>query len=186
MTVQTTKLTPSLLARKILCTAYMPAPFLQGERLIFLGLHAMTVVKVIARHLRMGYTLKDVERRGNGYRTDLILVSPSGIRRVSEVKCAKEIKEVHRIQAALYANAEVDEIAVSNRNNDEVLDTRFVQDILKRAQLTRQLFTQNPSATASTYTPHHDICGMCANVACPFLALPHASAPQMRPRCRIW
>jgi len=184
MTVQrATKLTPWLLSRKIICAAYLPAPFNDAERVIFLGLHAMTVVKVIARHLRMGYMLKDVERRGNGYRTDLILVSPSGARRVSEVKSAKEIKEVHRIQAALYANAEVDEIAVSNRDNDEVLDPRFVQDILKRAQLTRQLLIRDPSAAASIYTPHHDICGMCANVACPFLARPNASAPQMRARC---
>jgi hypothetical protein len=177
------KLTPWLLSRKIICAAYLPAPFNDAERALFLGLHAMTVVKVIARHLRMGYVLKDVERRGNGYRTDLILVSPSGRRRVSEVKSAKEIKEVHRIQAALYANAEVEEIAVSNRNNDEVLDARFVQDILRRAQLTRQLLTQDPSAAASAYTPHHDICGMCANGACPFLAQPNASALQTETRC---
>ena len=168
MTVQTTKLTPSLLARKILCTAYMPAPFGQGERLVFLGLHAMTVVKVIARHLRMGYRLRSVERGGKGYRIDLLFDGDSGRTRIVEVKSSKQMKEVHRIQAALYPHASADEIVVSNRETDEVLTPDFIEQTHRQAELTRQLLAGNPTLASTTYTPHHDICYTCANLSCPF------------------
>ena len=181
MNVQgTLRLPPSLLARKVLCTAYVSAPFNERERLRFHGLHAMTVVRVIARHLKMGYRLKTVERGGNGYRIDLLFEAIySGKTRLAEVKASKRIREVHRIQAALYPHASADEIVVSNRETDEVLSSKFIQEIQRRAELTRQSLMDDPAHAATTYTPHLDCCYTCANSSCRFLgkAQPTATYP---------
>ncbi len=114
MTVQSTlRLPPSLFARKLLCTAYVSAPFNQVDRLKFQGLHAMTTIRVISRHLQLGYRLMEVERGGNGYRIDLLFEAIStGRKRLDEVKSSKKIREVHRIQAALYAAFRFTEISM--------------------------------------------------------------------------
>jgi len=174
MTVQSVlRLTPSLLARKILCMGYVPAPFRDSDRLKFQGLHAMTTIRVIARHLQLGYRLMEVERGGGGYRIDLLFESIStGRRRLNEVKSSKTIREVHRIQAALYAalpvHMNIDEIAVSNREIDEILGSDFIEEVQRRAQSTRQLLIADPVTAASTYTPHEDCCYICGNSACHF------------------
>jgi len=162
------RLPPSLLARKILCSAYVPAPFREEERFKFQALHALTVVRVIARHLKMGYTLKSVERGGIGYRIDLLFEASSGRTRIVEAKSSKQIREVHKIQGALYPHTDVDEIAVSNRDSDEILSTEFIQEIQRRADLTRQFVTNDPLGARSRYTPHADCCYTCANLGCPF------------------
>src|SRR5947208_16296919 len=87
------RLSPSMLARKILCPAYVPRPFGASDRLKFLSFHAMAVVKVIRRHLKTGFTLLAVERGGPGYRVDLLFQSPTGTRRLTEVKAAKRLLE---------------------------------------------------------------------------------------------
>ena len=51
------RLPPSLLAKKILCLAYVPAPFDEEFRFRFRALHSMSAIRVIARHLRLGYIL---------------------------------------------------------------------------------------------------------------------------------
>ena len=146
MSVQSTlRPAPSLLARKMLCSAYVAAPFNEKDRFLFQGLHDMTTIRVIARHLQLGYRLMKVERGGNGYRIDLLFESIStGRKRLNEVKSSKTIREVHRIQAALYAalppQMNIDEIAVSNREIDEILSSDFIEEVQRRAQSTRQLF----------------------------------------------
>jgi len=161
---------PSLLARKILCSAYVSAPFSEKERFKFQALHAMTVVKVIARHLKMGYILKGVERGGNGYRVDLLFSDPSGKTRLDEVKSSRKVREVHKIQAALYAHSDADEIAVSNGQEDQILTPKFIREMQERAVQTIQLLSNDPTAAASTYTPHEDACYTCATTPCPFLS----------------
>jgi len=166
-------LSPSLLARKILCMGYVPTPFRESDRLKFHGLHAMTTLRVIARHLQLGYRLMRVEQSGGGYRIDLLFEAIStGRKRLNEVKSSKTIREVHRIQAALYAalplHMNIDEIAVSNREIDEVLSPDFVEEVQRRAQFTRQLLMADPVAAATTYTPHEDCCYTCGNSGCYF------------------
>jgi len=164
------KLPPSLLARKILCIAYVSAPFDEKERFRFQALHAMTVVRVIARHLKMGYRLRSVERGGNGYRIDLQFEAIySGKTRLVEVKSSKQIREVHRIQVALYPHANADEIVVSNRETDEILGSEFIEEVQRQAEITRQFLTDHLERAAITYTPHQDCCYTCANSNCPFL-----------------
>jgi len=181
------KLSPSLLARKILCIGYVPAPFRESDRLKFQGLHAMTTIRVIARHLQLGYRLMKVERGGGGYRIDLLFESIStGRKRLNEVKSSKTIREVHRIQAALYAalpvHINIDEIAVSNKEIDEILSPDFIEEVQRRAQFTRQLLIANPVTAASTYTAHEDCCYICENKSCPFLPTQPHSKPQLPPR----
>jgi len=170
------KLSPSLLARKILCIGYVPAPFRESDRLKFQGLHAMTTIRVIARHLQLGYRLVTVEQGDGGYRIDLLFEAIStGRKRLNEVKSSKTIREVHRIQAALYAalpvHMNIDEIAVSNRETDEILSSDFIEEVQRRAQSTRQLLSTDPIASASTYTPHDDCCYICGNRSCLFVPI---------------
>jgi len=185
MSIQPTlRLAPSLLARKILCIGYVPAPFRGSDRLKFQGLHAMTTIRVIARHLQLGYRLMKVERGGNGYRIDLLFEAIStGRKRLNEVKSSKTIREVHRIQAALYAtlpeHMNIDEIAVSNKETDEILSSDFIEEAQRRAQSTRQLLITDPVTAASTYTAHEDCCYVCGNRSCPFLPTQPQSKPQL-------
>jgi hypothetical protein len=178
------KVSPSLLARKILCMGYVPAPFREADRLKFQGLHAMATIRVIARHLQLGYRLMEVERGGGGYRIDLLFESIStGRRRLNEVKSSKTIREVHRIQAALYAalavHMNIDEIAVSNKEIDEILSSDFIEEVERRAQFTRQLLITDPVTATSTYTAHEDCCYICENRSCPFLQTQPQSKPQL-------
>ena len=178
------RFSPSLLARKILCIGYVPAPFRESDRLKFQGLHAMTTIRVIARHLQRGYRLMEVERGGGGYRIDLLFEAIStGRKRLNEVKSSKRIREVHRIQAALYAalpvHVNIDEIAVSNKEIDEILTSGFIEEVQRRAQFTRQLLITDPVTAATTYTPHEDCCYVCENKSCPFLPTQPQSKPQL-------
>ncbi len=174
MNVQPTLgLAPSLLARKMLCSAYVPAPFNENDRFKFQALHAVSMIRVIARHIRSGYRLTDIERRGKGYIIDLLFEAAStGTRRLDEVKSSKTIRDVHRMQAALYAalavHMNIDEIAVSNREIDEILSSDFIEEVERRAQFTRQLLITDPVAATTTYTPHEDCCYICGNSACHF------------------
>src|SRR2546422_7788309 len=72
------RFSPSILARKILCSGYIPAAFGPADRLRFVSYHSLAVIRVIARHLKMGYTLVAIERGGPGYRIDLLFKSPTG------------------------------------------------------------------------------------------------------------
>jgi hypothetical protein len=165
------RIAPSLLARKVLCSAYVASPFTPEDRFRFQGLHAIAAIRVIARHLKVGYRLRCVELCGKGYRIDLLFeADSSGRTRIVEVKSSKRICEVHRIQAALYDHPMADEIVVSNRESDETLSARFIQDTRRRAEITRQLLASDPEHAASKYTPHSDVCRICANSACPFLS----------------
>ena len=173
MTVQLgLRIAPYLLARKILCLGYVSAPFSNADRFKFQALHALAMVKVIARHLRSGYSLVDIEQKGRGYRIDLLFQEISSRKiRLDEVKSSKRIRQVHLLQAALYpCSIAVDEIAVSNREIDEVLSSQFIQETRRRAEITRQLLANNSDCAVTTYTPNEDCCYICANSSCPYFS----------------
>ena len=166
-------LSPSLLARKILCVAYVQKPFGEEDRFRFRTLHALSMIKVIARHLRSGYKLTGIEQRGRGYIVDLLFEAMfSGRKRLNEVKSSRTIREVHRIQAALYAglpiHRNIDEVVVSNKENDEILDFNFIENVHRKAEATREMLVNHPHEAATAYTPHDDVCYTCGNTACPF------------------
>lgn len=169
---------PSLLAKKILCPAFLPAPFDTKNTLAFQGRHAATAMKVIGRHLRMGYKLRSVEKQGNGFRIDLIFDTPSGERRLVEVKSAKEINTLHRLQAALYYSREFNEVVVSNRETDVVLNQDFIIEANNRAENVRMLLMDDPKKASTTYLPHRSLCKNCSNDSCPFFGMREDSLDQ--------
>ena len=172
MTIQGQRwLSPSLLARKMLCAAYVSSPIADQERFRLRALHVMALIIVIKRYLKSGFRLLALERAGQGWRIDLLFEAVvSARKRLVEVKSGKRMREVHRIQAALYAyKISADEIAVSNRYEDEVLSVEFIQRIQRQAELTLRFLTNDPTRAAATYTPHEDCCYTCANTTCPFL-----------------
>jgi hypothetical protein len=162
---------PSFLAKKILCAAYVAAPFNKQELLKLQGLHAKTALNVIARHVKMGANLLGVEVGGNGFRIDLLFkLLPSNKVRLVEVKSSRQIREVYKIQAALYhPPSSADEIVVSNREMDVLLTYDYIQRILKQAEMTRQLLAKDPLGASKTYTPHPDACYTCGNTSCQFM-----------------
>lgn len=162
-------LSPSSLAGKILCPAFSPRPFPEDARLRFLGLHAMTALRVIRRHLRLGYDLLEIEKRGNGCRADLIFEDASGRRRVCEVKSARVLTKLHHIQAALYSSPDYDEVVLSNRETDIQLTKDYIASVLRQAQITRELLINHAREAASTFRPEEDLCRICVNQRCSFL-----------------
>ncbi len=163
------ELPPCILSRKILCPAFMPAPFRNKDRLLFLGLHAMTTLKVIARQLKLHHRLRSVEKHGNGFRIDLIFEIPSGGLRIHEVKSAKNLREVHKIQTALYWNEEFDEIILSNGQEDMVISKEYIQSVRRKAKLTCKLLENDPELAKVSFKPNSDVCYICANSKCLFL-----------------
>lgn len=165
-----TTLSPSRLARLILCPAYIAAPFDEENRLKFQGLHAIAVLRVIARHIRQGFRLQSLEKRGNGFRVDLEFLGADGRLRVSEVKSARELSEVHRIQAALYCqDGNYDEVVLSNRAMDVLLPREYIEEVRRQAEATKQLLKNNPEQAAISFRPNACVCRICANYSCPFL-----------------
>jgi len=134
-------------------------------------MHALTVIKVLSRHLAMGYCLKSLERGGARLRLDLLLEDSAGRTRLIEVKSSKKIRETHRLQASLYrmARPDVKEIVVSNGYIDEVLGEEYVSQAIEKAQFTIKLLESDPASAASMFSPHEDTCYICGNKGCPYL-----------------
>jgi hypothetical protein len=162
-------LPPSLLSKKIVCPAYVPAAFDKEARFRFLAYHSLAVLKVIKRHLKLGFALRGIElRNGSGYRNDIVFTSPDGGFRTVEVKSGRQLSEVDRIQGALYWSPDAGEVVVSNANDDVVLTPEYINDIQNRARLTRTLLTEHPDTASSTFNPQPRVCRICANTRCPF------------------
>jgi hypothetical protein len=153
----------------MLCSAYVPAPFADTERFRFQALHAIAVLKVVRRHLKLGYRLLALEHRENGSRIDVAFETPQGKRRMNEVKSAKNLNEAHVNQAALYWSPHWDEVAVSNSYRDVVLTKDQIRSAQHRAEITRQLLISRPDLAASTFTPNKAVCNTCVNYQCPFV-----------------
>ena len=164
------RLSPSYLAKLIICPAYVPSAFNAQDRFRFQALHAITVLRVIARHIRQGFQLKSIERRGSGFRVDLEFLAADGRLRASEVKSAREFTEVHRIQAALYLRqGNYDEVVLSNGTSDLALPREHIQEIHRQAEATRQVLRDNPEQAAVMFRPNSCVCRICANDRCPYL-----------------
>lgn len=162
-------LPPSLLSRKMICAAYVPAPFDDSDRFRFQAYHALAIVKVIKRHLKIGFALRGIELRNeNGYRNDVVFIRPDGMTRAVEVKSGKTLTEVHRIQAALYWSPGA-EIAVSNGNVDIVLSAEYISSVRERAEEVRKLLTERPDIAVGSFNPVFGVCRICSNKSCPFL-----------------
>jgi hypothetical protein len=165
------RISPSRLARLVICPAYIPAPFDSESRLRFQGLHAIAVLRVIARHIKQGFLLKSVERWGRGFRIDLEFQKPDGRIRIHEVKSARQLTEAHRIQAALYWGGDQNqEVVLSNGSTDLLLPQDYLEKVRQQAEATRAFLRDRPDEAAVTFRPDPCVCRYCGNQRCPFLA----------------
>lgn len=102
------------------------------------------MIRVIRRHLKLGYGLRAAEEYDSGNRIDLVFERPIGGLRICEVKSAKELNELHKIQAALYWRPGYNEVVTSNGETDILLSAEYVDDVRRRARLTTELLTAQP------------------------------------------
>lgn len=162
---------PSILAKKILCLAFVPSPLDEASRIRLQGIHALTMMRILSKYIASGYRLVSLERGGAGFRLDIVLQNSQGKTRLIEAKCSKKIRESHRLQAAIYAMARPDlnEIVVSNGDDEEKLEPEYLAETIRRARATIELLKTDPLSAASSYTPHPDTCYICGNRACPYL-----------------
>jgi hypothetical protein len=127
------------------------------------------MIRVIKRHLKLGYSLMAVEAAlGQGARVDLLFKHPRSQRRIVEVKSAKELSEFHRLQAALYWVPEAGETVLSNGSEDIVLPADYITSVQEKAHMVRKLLLEHPDVAATTFNPAPAVCRICANNRCPF------------------
>ena len=166
----TNQLSPSMLSRKMICAAYIPSPFDSNARFQFQAYHSLAVVKVLKRHLKLGFALRGIELRNqNGYRNDIVFLRPDGMPRTVEAKSAKQLTEVHRVQAALYWSPDAGEIVLSNGSEDQLLSPDYISSVQEKAQRVRKFLTEQPDLAATQFNPTAEVCRICANNRCPFL-----------------
>jgi hypothetical protein len=129
------------------------------------------MLRVIGRHLKQGFQLKSVERSENRVRIDLEFQSRDGRNRLHEVKSARELTEVHKIQAALYWNGDRhQEVVLSNGTTDIVLPQEYLEKVHQQAETTRAFLRDRPNEAAVAFRPDACVCRYCGNASCPFLA----------------
>jgi len=116
--------------------------------------------------------LKSLERRGKGFTVDLEFQRPDGKVRVNEVKSARELTEVHRIQAALYwQNGGYDEVVLSNGAIDVALSHEYIEKVHRQAEATIHFLGDNPDEASISFRPNSCICHICAKMTCPYLPI---------------
>jgi len=162
------RLSPSLLSKKMVCPAYVPSPMSSKDRFLLMGIHALTVLKVISRHLTQDYKLERIEAKVYNGRIDLIFSRKGDDekKRRVEVKSARQIHLYAKYQASLYWNGK-DELVVSNSAADIVLSHEFIEDAIRLAEETDAFIAEHPEEAARTYRPHEGICRICGNHGCP-------------------
>lgn len=165
------RLPPSKLAAKILCKGYDPSEFPKGgdgERLRWK--HSDEMVSVIKHLLATKYLMLDVEVHVNGGRIDLLAQAPDGRRIGFEVKSHQgEIREIDKIQAALYWTPQFDGVAVANRRTILLLTSDYVKKVRAAGNVTQEFLEKQPDLALASYTPHADVCRSCRNQHCPHL-----------------
>lgn len=131
--------------------------------------HSDEMVRVIKRLLEAGYRILGVEVPANGGRIDLLAKSPSEQRIGFEVKShAGEIRELDKIQAALYWSTQLDIVAVANRRTIVLLTPEYVQGIRRAGNVTQEFLERQPGLALASCTPHADVCRTCRNQQCPY------------------
>jgi len=135
--------------------------------------HSDEMVSVVKHLLEAGYQILGVEVPVNGGRIDLLAKSRGEQRIGFEVKSHQgEIRELDKIQAALYWVSQLDIVAVANRRTILLLTPDYVQDIRTAGNVTQEFLEKQPGLASASYTPHADVCRTCRNQQCPYFQPP--------------
>jgi hypothetical protein len=166
------RISPSQLARKILCKAYLPEKFpsgLTGLRLRWR--HSDEMIGVLRLLFAEGSCVLGVEVPTNGGRVDIVARASDQRKIAVEVKSHRgDFRELDKIQAALYWSPQFDCVAVANRHGISIMSPQFVQEVRTLANITRECLGKQPQLAAVSFTPHPDVCATCQNLRCPYLS----------------
>lgn len=165
-------ISPSQLARKILCKAYLAEEFPRGLTGLHLRWrHSDEMIGVLRLLLARGFCVDGVELQSNGGRLDIFATAPDQRKIAIEVKSHRgEFRELDKIQAALYWTPQFDCVAVANRHAIEIMSPQFVQEVRTTANIIRERLQQQPELAAVSFTPHPDACAACQNPRCPYFS----------------
>lgn len=132
--------------------------------------HSDEMKYVIKHLLEAQFQTLGIETPANGGRIDIIAKAPDGRTVGVEVKSHKgELRELDKIQAALYFSPQFDGIAVANRRTILMLTPQYVQEVRTAANIVEEALEKQPELARPSYTPHPDICRLCQNYHCPHL-----------------
>jgi hypothetical protein len=122
---------------------------------------------VMKKMLRDGYQILDLEASANGGRIDIVGKAPDGRTFGIEVKSHRgDLKEVDKVQGALYFSPQFEAVAVANRYNFEILSAEYIQEVRVAAHITQEILDTQPDLARVSFTPHLDVCRTCANCLC--------------------
>ena len=166
------RIPPSQLARKILCKAYLPEEFPRGLAGLHLRWkHSDEMIGVLRLLYSEEWVVIGVELPSNGGRLDILAVAPDQRKIAVEVKSHRgELRELDKIQAALYWAPQFDCMAVANRHEISIMTPQFVQEVRTAANTTRECLDKQPELAAVSFTPHTDVCATCRNLRCPYFS----------------
>jgi Holliday junction resolvase-like predicted endonuclease len=109
----------------------------------------------------------DIEAPVNGGRVDIIAKAPDARTVGVEVKAHQgELREVDKVQAALYFSPQLQAIAVANRRKLQMLTADYLQEVRVAAHITQEFLDAQPELARVAFTPHRDLCRTCANYLC--------------------
>ena len=125
---------------------------------------------VMKRMLETGFQILAVEAPVNSGRIDLLAKAPDERKIGVEVKSHQgELRELDKIQGALYWLPQLDGIAVANRRTILLLTPNYVQEVRTAGKVTEEFLEKQPDLASASYTPHEDVCRTCQNHHCPYL-----------------
>jgi Holliday junction resolvase-like predicted endonuclease len=125
---------------------------------------------VIKRMLEAGFQILGIESPANGGRIDIIAKAPDDRTIGVEVKTHQgELRELDKIQAALYFSTKLDRIAAANRRTILMLLPEYVQEVRTAAKIVEETLEKQPELGRTCYTPHPDVCRLCQSHHCPYL-----------------
>ena len=122
---------------------------------------------VMKQILENGFRILDIEAPVNGGRIDIIAEAPDSRTVGVEVKAHQgELREVDKIQAALYFSPQLEGIAVANRRDLQMLTVNYLQEVRVAAHITQESLDTQPELSRVTFSPHPDVCRTCTNYLC--------------------
>jgi hypothetical protein len=159
-------LSPSAIAPKLICPAFVPKPFPPQSRRTFEILHRLAVLMTIIEYTKQGWTFKGVERRVHNGRTDLDMVDREGRPFTIEATGTAELKLHKIVQACLYKEKD-ERIAVSSIYDRMELSPWLIETVNTVAPIVDKFLKDHNEVSSQIFLPHRDLCPRCNHPICP-------------------